>query len=483
MASKHHQYLHIPYGWFDLLELKSIFICEYICGGGLREGDDIWGLFCEGFAMLHGLAEDLLSAGLEVTVILDRKLGDFREWFRGCRVVMVESRQVFEDKFNSCVRATDGTYLIAPEFGRILLDLSRRVVELGKILCSPSPRFVEAFTYKSETNRLLEAAGFLVPRWVLLDLGASDPRELAREVEGELQFPVVVKPNDGAGSDNTFLVNNSGNLLEFLESRAGEGLGGFKEGTIIPGNDGEITGVTPGWQWIAQEFADGRLLSASVTARDGRIRWMAVNAQSTTIPEFGTDGKPHYEGGWTPVDFPIPAEFVGNLERLLGEVGDTGGYFGVDFVASGGKCLILEINPRLTTSYIGLRRVVGFNLGLEALAYPLSVKKPRRPHAMRAKNPVQTTSANSEGKGFAFGRMGCLVERAPVKEWNSEKFRAEFPGVLTPLPRKSGPFPREVMVCIPIVDPGNTQEGFSQLAKRLRRYFSTKGGTLEFISS
>jgi predicted ATP-grasp superfamily ATP-dependent carboligase len=42
------------------------------------------------------------------------------------------------------------------------------------------------------------------------------------------------------------------------------------------------------------------------------------------------------------------------------------GYVGVDLVlgeaADGGEDVVIEINPRLTTSYVGLRRLARFNL-------------------------------------------------------------------------------------------------------------------------
>ena len=38
------------------------------------------------------------------------------------------------------------------------------------------------------------------------------------------------------------------------------------------------------------------------------------------------------------------------------------GYVGVDLILTQDEALLIEINPRLTTSYIGLRQVIDFNL-------------------------------------------------------------------------------------------------------------------------
>ena len=37
------------------------------------------------------------------------------------------------------------------------------------------------------------------------------------------------------------------------------------------------------------------------------------------------------------------------------------GYVGIDFIKSGKNLAVLEINPRLTTSYVGLARSINFN--------------------------------------------------------------------------------------------------------------------------
>lgn len=46
---------------------------------------------------------------------------------------------------------------------------------------------------------------------------------------------------------------------------------------------------------------------------------------------------------------------VGALPGLRGHVG-------VDLVAAPDRCVVIEVNPRLTTSYVGLRRVLRANL-------------------------------------------------------------------------------------------------------------------------
>jgi predicted ATP-grasp superfamily ATP-dependent carboligase len=49
------------------------------------------------------------------------------------------------------------------------------------------------------------------------------------------------------------------------------------------------------------------------------------------------------------------------------------GYAGIDFIDTDAGPLALEVNPRLTTSYAGLRRAMGINPALLVLELPDSL--------------------------------------------------------------------------------------------------------------
>jgi predicted ATP-grasp superfamily ATP-dependent carboligase len=81
---------------------------------------------------------------------------------------------------------------------------------------------------------------------------------------------------------------------------------------------------------------------------------------------LSADGRFHYFGGLCPLD----AALCNRAERLAVKTIDTLsgplGYLGVDLVLgadpSGAEDRVIEINPRLTTSYVGLRAVSAVNL-------------------------------------------------------------------------------------------------------------------------
>ena len=50
-------------------------------------------------------------------------------------------------------------------------------------------------------------------------------------------------------------------------------------------------------------------------------------------------------------------------EKAVGLFSGLRGYVGVDLILGQKEVFVLEVNPRLTTSYVGLREVAGFNVG------------------------------------------------------------------------------------------------------------------------
>ena len=52
-------------------------------------------------------------------------------------------------------------------------------------------------------------------------------------------------------------------------------------------------------------------------------------------------------------------EFIAN--RIAQTLPDLAGYVGIDVIVDDDEIIVVEINPRLTTSYIGLRESIGAN--------------------------------------------------------------------------------------------------------------------------
>jgi predicted ATP-grasp superfamily ATP-dependent carboligase len=165
----------------------------------------------------------------------------------------------------------------------------------------------------------------------------------------------VCKPRDGAGSQATFLVEREEDLRGRLEQARAEGWQG---------------------EMIVQPCIPGQAASVACLVGPGRCLPLPTAEQ-----RLSTDGRFHYEGGTLPLPPPLGERAQRLAERAVRAVPGLGGYVGVDLVlgdaADGSGDAVIEVNPRLTTSYVGLRRLALFNLAEALLAVATGNPRPR----------------------------------------------------------------------------------------------------------
>jgi predicted ATP-grasp superfamily ATP-dependent carboligase len=116
---------------------------------------------------------------------------------------------------------------------------------------------------------------------------------------------------------------------------------------------------------IVQPYLRGR--ATSVTCLVGPHGCTPLPAAEQRL---SADGRLRYEGGSVPLPPPWDERARRLAVRAVRAVPGLRGYVGVDVVlgeaTDGSGDAVIEINPRLTTSYVGLRRLARFNLA-EAL--------------------------------------------------------------------------------------------------------------------
>src|SRR5262245_52456732 len=105
---------------------------------------------------------------------------------------------------------------------------------------------------------------------------------------------------------------------------------------------------------LLQPYTDGVPMSASfLVGFEGRSALVGVARQWIDR----VDSRFHYRGGTVPVRAKIPLE---PLQRTISSISGLRGWVGIDFLwdEATSKINVLDVNPRLTTSYIGLRHLV-----------------------------------------------------------------------------------------------------------------------------
>jgi predicted ATP-grasp superfamily ATP-dependent carboligase len=158
----------------------------------------------------------------------------------------------------------------------------------------------------------------------------------APQVADEMGYPLVVKPLDGVGCEGVCLVTGPAGLADALAL---------------------LRRATRHEEIILQSFVAGTHASVSLLVAEGRALPLSLNGQKIEA------GCPFtYRGGVVPLPHPAMARAFDVALAAVGLVPGLQGYVGVDLVLAREEVLLIEINPRLTTSYIGLRQVLQLNL-------------------------------------------------------------------------------------------------------------------------
>ena len=270
------------------------------------------------------LAPSLLAEG---RAMRDAVCADF-ERSPGVRVRTLDTDS--EPAFRKEAAAADYVLVIAPEFDGILEKRCRWAEESGSELLGPTPMAVCLTADKLRLAQHLRAAGVPTPEcWPL----GQEPTDA---------FPIAWKPRDGAGSQATFLLTTPADRLRVQAALESERC------------------PSP---MIAQTFVEG--VAASIAFLIGP---QGATALVPCRQHLSDDGRFIYRGGSLPLPRPLASQALQVASAAVGCVEGLRGYVGVDVVVTEHEGWVIEMNPRLTTSYIGLRALARFNLAEAMLA-------------------------------------------------------------------------------------------------------------------
>lgn len=302
-----------------------IFVCEYITGGGLHSAPMPPALRREGAMMVRALLRDLAGvAGVALTAGRDPRIpaDELAPPGVAVRWSVPATADAVGPLWQRCMDEADAVWPIAPESGGRLEKLVEMAVAHGKIPLCSTIEAIHITSSKRMTAHLLAANGVAVV-----------PTRRAAEPLPDSRNGWVAKPDDGAGAEDTRWFGDPDRMQRWLD------------------RDGRRR------THVVQPFVPGDAASLSALVRDGVARVLSCNRQNVTID----DGRFRYHGG-----------VVGGLQTRHGALAPIAariakafpglwGYVGIDLIDSPAGPLVLEINPRLTTSYAGLAAAIGGN--------------------------------------------------------------------------------------------------------------------------
>jgi hypothetical protein len=317
----------------------KIVVHESITAGGLDGSSVTEALLAEGRMMLEALLADLLDLQEhQLSVQVDR--GHLPQ-LRACPgLQIIESGNRYHQCFAQMVEEADAAFLIAPETGGLLETITGVVEACGKLVLGSSTTGIKAAGDKALTYRLLKARGIPTPRTLRLR-----PADNLASVGRKLGYPVVVKPIDGVGCHSVFIARQQSELEYTMATARQE---------------------TQGAPLLAQAYIAGVASSVSLLTDGSRSCPLTLNLQ-----EIRGRRRLRYHGGRVPFDHPLRALAFRRAEEVVRAIPGLKGYVGIDLVLTDHDAVVIEVNPRLTTAYVGARKVLQQNpaaLILDAVA-------------------------------------------------------------------------------------------------------------------
>ncbi|MFH3481622.1 ATP-grasp domain-containing protein [Xanthobacter variabilis] len=288
-----------------------VFICEFVTAGGLRGQELPETLVPEGTRMRDALMADIESLPGVGSLLLahDDRLPAPQE-----SSIPISAGADPWAVWAELAAQADVVWPVAPETHGLLARLVRLMKEKCEHVVASDLAAVETCSSKLATAHRLASLGL-----------PHIPTFPAAHPPAELGGPVVTKPDDGAGCENT----------RRWASQAD-----------APRDDG----------LVIQPFVEGTPASLSILVRPEGATLLTVNRQHLTEAEGVLSLSGLTVGG------------LGEDERIarlvpavVAAFPGLSGIIGIDIILTPAGPVVVEVNPRITTSYAGLHRALAVN--------------------------------------------------------------------------------------------------------------------------
>jgi len=307
----------------------KLLVFEYITGGGLVGQTLPASLVAEGRLMLQALLDDVKQIpAVQILLPLDQ---------RCTGLTLPANTQVFPVKesddigqiLTQLITQADLVWPIAPETDNILFKLARQIEALQKTALLSSPETVAICADKLATYRSLIARAIPVVETLAL-VGWTEP-----------PFPQsVIKPIDGVGCEDNRIIPTAEDFKSVIES------------------------LDQSKRFLIQPLLTGQAVSLSCLFKQGKAWLISCNQQQMLIQ----NNRFSLAACLVNVANQNQVFYQGLIQQIAQALPGLWGYIGIDLIETPDQGpLILEINPRLTTSYVGIKQASGINVAEQVI--------------------------------------------------------------------------------------------------------------------
>ena len=374
-----------------------VLIYEHASAGGFTDGSVSPGILAEGFGMLRSAVSGFKAAGHQVTVLLAAGLSKYNPPLNADCVIPVFSSMEARDALRKACETVDAAYIMAPETGGTLQSLVELVEQTGVASLNCQSSVIQNVADKAVLYENLKKKGLPTPESVVFNI-LDDLADIKKAIKRQLSYPVVFKPLDGVGCGGLSIVSD--------ESQVAAGIA-------------KVKAESASGSFVVQEYVGGEAASVSLLSTGTKALPVSLNKQEVTI------GAPNevssYDGGHVPFEHALKREAFGVAEEVVGCFGGLRGYVGVDLVLTDKKPVVVDVNPRLTTSFVGLSKVAKFNVCGALMNAVLEGELPATTYiqgfACFAK--VQTSKPTSSALQRLYGLEGIVSPPFPISGYSN----------------------------------------------------------------
>lgn len=241
---------------------------------------------------------------------------------KNIHTIIVQADDDLMALFMQTLQYCDAALPLAPETAHILWTFCTAVEQAGKRLLTSPASAVAKTADKMTTFDILSAHGI-----------ATIPSHLLAHRPQWYTQGTVIKARDGVGCEQCFVCEQEADFVQLLSR--------------LPNHE----------HYLIQPFMQGMALSVSALFQNGRAQLLCINRQLLTIQDqqFNLTG--------CEVNYPLKsAAFQTLLNDIAAAIPDLWGYVGIDLIQHAQQLRVVEINPRLTSSYAGIHDALGLNV-------------------------------------------------------------------------------------------------------------------------
>lgn len=298
--------------------MLKILIIEFITCGGFQTRELPGPLAREGDMMLLAVINDCLATGImNITITRDKRCQKIDK-----NIEIIESGDDVCNQWWNCLSTVDFCLVIAPESEGALFELVSMVEKSPAINLGCNTDAIGICGSKYQTYQRLKEAGIdTIPTFRL--------EAFSERLSGRW----VLKPDDGAGAEHVHYFSSCNQLKNAMNS------GRFRD------------------NYIVQPFMEGESVSMVMLCHNSKAVVLACNKQLLVI------NNDNIRLGGIRVNsvYDLRGRFQMVADMIVNAIPGLWGIVGIDLVMTKKGLFIVDINPRLTTSYVALNKSLGHN--------------------------------------------------------------------------------------------------------------------------